>query len=98
VPTDPVFTDPVLIDPVLIDPVLIDCDRCAARPAACGDCVVTLLLATPAAVSGEPTPGELTLDGADHDALRVLADAGLAPRLRHVPAPIPGHVPVRRAG
>ncbi|OBJ73530.1 hypothetical protein A5643_02975 [Mycobacterium sp. 1274756.6] len=55
-------------------PVLIDCDTCAVRGPACQDCVVSVLL-------GVPT----TLHDDERAALDVLAEAGLAPRLRLVP-------------
>lgn len=54
--------------------VRIDCDHCAARGAACRDCVVSVLLGAP----------EALLDD-ERAALDVLADAGMAPRLRLVP-------------
>jgi hypothetical protein len=53
--------------------MIIDCDRCEMRNVACDDCVVTFLLAAPAA-------GELGAEEAD--ALAVLADGGLVPPLR----------------
>ena len=55
-------------------PVKIDCDDCAVRGPGCGDCVVSVLLGVP----------ETLLDD-ERRALEVLADAGLAPRLRLVP-------------
>jgi hypothetical protein len=54
--------------------VVIDCDDCAARGAGCRDCVVSVILGVP----------ETLLDD-ERAALEVLADAGLAPRLRLVP-------------
>ena len=51
----------------------IDCGTCVARGDACGDCVVSLLLGPPDAVSGETRV-----------ALAVLADSGLVPPLRLV--------------
>ena len=56
------------------DPVVIDCDDCAVRGPGCRDCVVSVLLGT---------PENLLAD--ERAALEVLADAGLAPRLRLVP-------------
>ncbi|WP_234807260.1 hypothetical protein [Mycolicibacter senuensis] len=56
------------------EPVVIDCDDCAVRGPACRDCVVSVLL-------GVPT--ELLAD--ERAALDVLAEAGMAPRLRLVP-------------
>lgn len=55
-------------------PVVIDCDHCAVRGPACRDCVVSVLLGV---------PNELLED--ERAALDVLADAGMAPRLRLVP-------------
>lgn len=79
--------------------MLIDCDHCAARPAACSDCVVGVLLGTPD-VPARPAPGvdgpaagEPAAPGAplpvefgpvERRALEVLADHGLIPRLRLV--------------
>ena len=53
--------------------MIIDCDRCEMRDIACDDCVVNVLLSSPA-----PTDvGEETAL-----ALRNLADGGLVPPLR----------------
>lgn len=57
--------------------MLIDCDTCAVRGLACGDCVITVLLGAP--------PQGVELDPADRRALEALADGGLIPRLRLVP-------------
>ena len=56
------------------DPVVIDCDDCAVRGPGCRDCVVSVLLGV---------PDELLAD--ERAALEVLAEAGMAPRLRLVP-------------
>jgi hypothetical protein len=80
--------------------VLIDCDRCVARPGACSDCVVGVLLGTPEvparpagdegpearepAAPGAPLPVEF--GPVERRALEVLADHGLIPRLRLVHA------------
>jgi hypothetical protein len=56
------------------EPVVIDCDDCAVRGPACRDCVVSVLLGVPETLSQD-----------ERTALEVLADAGLAPRLRLVP-------------
>jgi hypothetical protein len=61
--------------------VLIDCDTCAVRDLACGDCVVTVLLGGP--------PGVVEVDEGERQALDVLADSGLVPRLRLVPLGVP---------
>jgi hypothetical protein len=63
--------------------VVIDCDDCAVRGVGCQDCVVSVLLGVP----------ETLLDD-ERKALEVLADAGMAPRLRLVPI----HRPVDSAG
>jgi hypothetical protein len=55
-------------------PVVIDCDDCAVRGAGCQDCVISVLLGVPD-----------TLLQDERAALEVLAEAGLAPRLRLVP-------------
>ena len=55
-------------------PVVIDCDDCAVRGPGCGDCVVSVILGVPE-----------TLLHDERAALEVLAEVGLAPRLRLVP-------------
>ena len=57
--------------------MLIDCDTCAVRGPACGDCVVSVLLGAP--------PGGVEVDEADRQALATLAEGGLVPHLRLVP-------------
>jgi hypothetical protein len=57
--------------------MLIDCDSCAVRGDACGDCVVSVLLSAPA--------GGLEVDDSERSALDALAEGGLVPRLRLVP-------------
>ncbi|MEI6251229.1 MAG: hypothetical protein WCP30_00285 [Mycobacteriaceae bacterium] len=56
------------------EPVVIDCNECAVRGPGCGDCVVSVLLGVPD-----------TLLQDERAALEVLAEAGMAPRLRLVP-------------
>jgi hypothetical protein len=81
--------------------MIIDCDACAVRGPACGDCVVSVLLGGPPVqgdssppVSGDaPVPVEL--DGAERAALAVLAGCGLVPPLRLVPLERPGPHPDR---
>lgn len=63
--------------------MIIDCDSCDARPAACGDCVIGVLLGTPEEVG----PPVVQLDVSERRALDVLADQGLVPRLRLVALP-----------
>lgn len=63
--------------PVDNAPVVVDCDSCVVRSAAaCGDCVVTVLLGAP--------PDGITLDESEVTALGVLAREGLVPPLRLV--------------
>lgn len=53
--------------------MLIDCDTCTARPRACSECVVSVLLGF---------PGHPDLDADERDAVEVLAASGLVPPLR----------------
>jgi hypothetical protein len=62
------------VPPEAGEPVVIDCDDCAVRGPGCRDCVVSVILGVPD-----------TLLEDERAALEVLADAGLAPRLRLVP-------------
>ena len=58
-------------------PVVVDCDSCVVRSAAaCGDCVVTVLLGSP--------PQGVELHSDEQAALDALADSGLVPPLRLV--------------
>lgn len=58
--------------------MLIDCDDCVMQGTeACHDCVVSFLLADVA--------GPLEIDPDRAEALDVLADAGLVPKLRLIP-------------
>jgi hypothetical protein len=66
--------DPAVAVPEAGEPVVIDCDDCAVRGPGCRDCVVSVILGVPE-----------TLLEDERAALEVLADAGLAPRLRLVP-------------
>ena len=60
-----------------VNSVVVDCDTCLVRSAAaCGDCVVTVLL-------GAPPEGILLADS-EVSALDVLAHEGLVPPLRLV--------------
>ena len=55
----------------------IDCDQCVAQHTdACDDCVVTFLC-------DEPSEQAVVVDVAEVRALRLLAESGLAPPLRH---------------
>jgi hypothetical protein len=60
--------------PESTEPVVIDCEDCAVRGPGCRDCVVSVILGVPE-----------TLLEDERVALEVLADAGMAPRLRLVP-------------
>lgn len=66
----------------------IDCDSCAARGPACGDCVVTVLLGAP--------PEGVELDEAERRAIEALAESGLIPPLRLVEEDRPGRRGRRR--
>lgn len=72
------------VGPFSVCAMLIDCNSCTARPAACQDCVMTVLLG--------PIDGELELDDSEAQALDALADGGLVPPLRMVPMIDPRHV------
>lgn len=81
--------------------MVIDCDTCIVRGLACRDCVVSVLLGHPGMparsdpgtlAAGSPPAGAtapVDLDVDQHRALGVLADAGMVPRLRLVPADQP---------
>ena len=58
--------------------MVIDCESCAVRFSACGDCVVGVLLGVP------PGASTVSLDAPERQALDVLAEQGLVPRLRLV--------------
>jgi hypothetical protein len=58
--------------------MLIDCDSCVVKGAACGGCVVSVMLGTP--------PAGVELDEEERRALGVLADVGMVPHLRLVTA------------
>ena len=75
--------------------MIIDCDTCAVRDLACGDCVVTVLLAGPARAGGGPPLVEL--DDEHRGALDVLACSGLVPPLRLVVALPPARPPLPTA-
>ncbi|MBP2418343.1 hypothetical protein ACFFOM_16105 [Microlunatus capsulatus] len=61
-----------------MDVLHVDCASCVARgPAACGDCVISVLLGSP--------PQGVDLDDDEQAALSALADQGLVPPLRLVP-------------
>jgi hypothetical protein len=56
----------------------IDCDDCSFQgTAACKDCVVTF-------ICGREPDDALVIDAAEFRSLRLLADAGLVPGLKHV--------------
>lgn len=60
--------------------MLIDCETCEVREIACSDCVVSVLLGPPA--TSEP----VDLDETERSAIGVLAQSGLVPPLRLIPA------------
>lgn len=58
--------------------LVISCDECAMQHSQhCEDCVVTFLCREPA--------GAVVIDADEERAVRMLARAGLVPRLRHRP-------------
>jgi hypothetical protein len=59
--------------------MLIDCDTCLARDVSCGDCVINVLLTSPA-----PSDTPTELDPVEFAAIGSLADFGLVPPLRLV--------------
>jgi hypothetical protein len=71
--------------------VIIDCESCAVRDLACGDCVIGVLLGAPGsrepASAGADVPSgapKVQLDAPERRALDVLAEQGLVPKLRLV--------------
>jgi hypothetical protein len=70
--------------------MIVDCDSCEVRGAACGECVIGVLLGVPevpkAGQEGPSGAPQVQLDAAERQALAVLADQGLIPRLRVVPS------------
>lgn len=58
--------------------MIIDCDQCEVRNIACDDCVVSVLLAAPAAAEG----GDIEWGEDESGALRALAQGGLVPPVR----------------
>ncbi|HSV64818.1 MAG TPA: hypothetical protein VLJ59_02780 [Mycobacteriales bacterium] len=66
--------------------MLIDCEGCAVREVACGDCVVTGLLGSVprSAELGGVGLGGVELDDTERHALAVLVESGLVPPLRLV--------------
>ena len=64
----------------VMDEVLtISCDECVMQDtAACEDCVVTF-------ICGREAGAAVIVDAAEARAVRMLGQAGLVPRLRHVP-------------
>ncbi|MGW5269994.1 hypothetical protein ACWEQ4_15335 [Rhodococcus sp. NPDC003994] len=72
--------------------MIVDCGDCSVRGDACSDCVMSVLLGVPAVPSASdvaPVGGlaharRLRLEQDEQEAMRVLADGGLIPRLRLV--------------
>jgi len=60
-----------------LPPLTISCDECVMQhSSACDDCVVTFIC--------DREPGDaVVIDAAEARAVRLLAQAGLVPRLRH---------------
>jgi hypothetical protein len=68
--------------------MIIDCDTCAVAGAACGDCVVSVLLGVPEVPPRQAdAPARQTVLPDTHAAaVAVLAESGLVPPLRLVRA------------
>ena len=65
-------------------PLVIDCDTCVMRRTnACRDCVVTFLIDGQGRAGGGRSTDAVVIDVAELRALRLLADQGLVPSLRH---------------
>ncbi|TDO93819.1 hypothetical protein C8D81_1614 [Enemella evansiae] len=79
-----------------METIEIDCGTCIARPKACSDCVISVLMGVP-----EDRHDRVELATEEQEALAVLADQGLVPPLRlvrPVPPEEPESLPVRFAG
>ncbi|MFA7322991.1 MAG: hypothetical protein WC005_01405 [Candidatus Nanopelagicales bacterium] len=61
--------------------MIIDCEQCTAVPAACGDCVVSVLIGMPDSTSHLAIP---VIADEHVAAVTVLAESGLIPPLRLV--------------
>jgi hypothetical protein len=68
--------------------MIIDCATCIGRPTECADCVVSVVLGSHV--------GGVDLDADEQTAVAVLADSGLVPPLRLMPAEIPVDDPRER--
>lgn len=71
--------------------MIVDCSECAVRGVACGDCVVTVLLGYPGCEEATQTVrsdvvARMSIEQDERVAMEVLAEAGMVPRLRLVPA------------
>jgi hypothetical protein len=65
-------------------PLVIDCDTCVMRRTnACRDCVVTFLIDGEGRSGGGRSGSAVVVDVAELRALRLLAEQGLVPSLRH---------------
>ena len=62
--------------------MIIDCDSCAVRGDACGQCLVSVVLGAP--------PEGIELDDTERRAVAVLAAGGMVPELRLTVAGPPG--------
>ena len=61
------------------EPLCIDCDDCVMQHTdACADCVVSFLC------DRDDASAPIVVDMVEARAMRLLGDAGLVPRLRHV--------------
>jgi hypothetical protein len=66
------------------EPLVIDCDDCSRQgTTTCDDCIVTFLCANDARAGTGASGSAVVIDVAEVRALRLLAESGLTPPLRH---------------
>ena len=67
----------VVFCPVVSEPLVVSCETCVMRfSEACADCLVTFMC-------GDATETTVIFDIDEQRALRLLANAGMVPTLRH---------------
>ena len=71
------MSHPLVTLPPMTQGFTIDCDDCRLQGTdACQDCVVTF-------ICGREPDDAVVIDAEEHRAVRLLAGAGLVPKLRH---------------
>lgn len=85
--------------------MIVDCDGCAMRNRGCDDCMVSVLLGMPEPFAESVDSGHsdesvevrdcsiINFQQDERDAMVVLAEGGLLPRLRLVSPPVPDSTP-----